>query len=58
MTMRARGEHPVTATMATNEERAQARERFRSKLAEAERRATPEKRAELRAALGFSSPAP
>lgn len=58
MTMKARGEHPVTATTATVEERAQARERFRRKLAEAERRATPEKRAELRAALGFPSPAP
>jgi hypothetical protein len=57
MTMKARGEHPTAAAPATDEERAQARERFRHKLAEAQRRATPEKRAELRAALGFTSPA-
>lgn len=55
--MRAQGEHPATVTAATDEERAQARERFRRKLAEAQRRATPEKRAELRAALGITSPA-
>lgn len=55
--MTARGEQPVTVSAATEEERAHARERFRHRLAEAERRATPEKRAQLRAALGFTAPA-
>jgi hypothetical protein len=41
---------------ATDEERRQARERFRRKLAEAEARMTEEKRAKLRAALGFDVP--
>lgn len=36
---------PVTVVTATDEERAQARARFRQKLAEAEARMTPEKRA-------------
>jgi hypothetical protein len=54
--MAERREQPVTVVTATEQERAQARERFRRKLAEAERRATPEKRAELRARLGFDSP--
>jgi hypothetical protein len=53
--MERRQEQPVTT--ATDEERAQARERFRRKLAEAEARATPEKRAKLRAALGLDAPA-
>jgi hypothetical protein len=52
-----RREHPVTVTTATDEERAQARERFRRKLAEAEARMTPEKRAKLRAVLGIDAPA-
>ena len=60
--MKARGERPVTdqagtAMAATDEERAHARERFRTRLADAQRRATPEKRAKLRAALGFTAPA-
>jgi hypothetical protein len=59
--MKARGEHPVTGTPTvdpvTDEERARARERFRRKLADAQRRATPERRAKLRAALGFTAPA-
>jgi hypothetical protein len=49
-------EEPVVST-ATDEERAQARARFRRKLAEAEARMTPEKRAEVRAALGLDAPA-
>ncbi|WP_203932134.1 hypothetical protein [Virgisporangium ochraceum] len=60
--MKARGERPVTtpaptAGTASDEERAHARERFRTRLADAQRRATPEKRAKLRAALGFTAPA-
>ena len=50
-------EEPVVETMATEEERAQARTRFRRKLAEAEARMTPEKRAEVRVALGLDAPA-
>jgi hypothetical protein len=60
-TMKARRDQPVTAAAATgpavsDEERAHARERFRRRLEEAQRRATPEKRAKLRAALGFDAP--
>ena len=44
---------PVATSTATDEERAEARARFRRKLAEVEARMTPEKRAELRAVLGF-----
>jgi hypothetical protein len=55
--MDARREHPAAVVTATDEERTRARERFRRKLAEAERRATPEKRAKLRAALGFDTSA-
>jgi hypothetical protein len=40
---------------ATDEERAQAREDFRRKLAEAEARMTPEKRDEVRAAFGLDT---
>jgi hypothetical protein len=52
-----REEQPVTVATATDEERAQARERFRRKLTEIEARMTPAKRAKLRAALGFDVPA-
>jgi hypothetical protein len=55
--MEQRREQPVTMATATDEERREAREQFRRKLAEAEARATPEKRAKLRAALGFDTPA-
>jgi hypothetical protein len=50
-------EEPAVVGTATEEERAQARARFRRKLAEAEARMTPEKRAEVRAALGLDAPA-
>jgi hypothetical protein len=43
------------ATTATDEERAEARAQFRRKLAAAEARMTPEKRAEVRAALGLDT---
>jgi hypothetical protein len=54
--MEQREEHGVVGT-ATDEERAEARARFRRKLAEAEERMTPEKRAEVRAALGLDASA-
>jgi hypothetical protein len=50
-------EEPAVESTATEEERAQARARFRRKLAEAQARMTPEKRAEVRAALGLDAPA-
>ena len=50
-------EDPVAVTTATDEERAEARARFRRKLAEAEARMTPEKRATVRAALGLDASA-
>ena len=50
-------EQPAWPINATEEERAEARARFRRKLAEAEARMTPEKRAEVRAALGMDAPA-
>ena len=46
-------EQAVTMATATDEERRQARERFRRKLAEAEARMTPEKRAETLAIFGL-----
>ncbi|GEM_PF-6367465 len=49
-------EEQVVST-ATGEERATARTRFRRKLAEAESRMTPEKRAEVLAAFGIDSSA-
>jgi hypothetical protein len=48
-------ERPVAADAPTEEERAEARERFRRKLAEAEARMTPEKRTKLRSELGLES---
>jgi hypothetical protein len=54
--MEQREEHGVVST-ATDEERADARARFRRKLAEAEERMTPEKRAEVRAAFGLDASA-
>lgn len=53
--MQERREQPVTVVTATDEERAQARERFRRKLAEAEARMTPEKRAKALAIFGLDS---
>jgi hypothetical protein len=50
-------EKPVVEGTATEQERAEARDRFRRKLAEAEARMTPEKRAEVRAALGLDASA-
>lgn len=50
-------EEPVTMTTATDEERADARARFRRKLAEAEARMTPEKRAKVRTAFGLDTDA-
>jgi len=50
-------ERPVTTTTATEEERAEARGRFRQKLAAVEASMTPEKRAAVRAALGLDSSA-
>jgi hypothetical protein len=50
-------ETPVSPVVATDEERAEARARFRRKLAEAEAQMTPEKRAAVRAALGMDSSA-
>lgn len=50
-------EQPVTMTTATDEERAEARARFRQKLATAEARMTPEKRAAVRAAFGLDASA-
>jgi len=44
-----------TTVVATEDERAQARRRFRRKLAAAQSRMTPEKWAELRTALGLDS---
>jgi hypothetical protein len=52
--MQERQEHPVTVATATDEERAQARERFRRKLAEVEARMTPEKRAKALAIFGLA----
>ena len=54
--MEQREERVVLGT-ANDEERAEARDRFRRKLAEAEDRMTPEKRAELRATLGLDAEA-
>jgi hypothetical protein len=54
--MEQREERVVLGT-ANDEERAEARVRFRRKLAEAEDRMTPEKRAELRVALGLDTEA-
>ncbi len=54
--MEQREEHGAVST-ATDEERAEARTRFRRKLAEAEERMTPEKRAEVRAAFGLDQSA-
>jgi hypothetical protein len=51
--MEQRREQPVTVSTATDEERAQARERFRRKLAEA--RMTPEKRAKALAIFGLDA---
>jgi hypothetical protein len=50
-------EQPVVPSTATDEERAEARARFRRKLAEAEARMTPEKRAKARAVLGLDASA-
>ncbi len=50
-------EEPAVNTSATDEERAAARERFRAKLADAEARMTPEKRAKVRAAFGLGADA-
>jgi hypothetical protein len=50
-------EKPVTMTTATEQERAAARARFRRKLAAAEARMTPEKRAAVRTALGLDTSA-
>jgi hypothetical protein len=50
-------EEPAVMSTATEEERAQARARFRRKLAVAEARMTPERRAEVRAALGLDASA-
>jgi hypothetical protein len=50
-------EKPVWPINATEEERAEARARFRRKLAEAEARMTPEKRAKARALLGLDTSA-
>jgi hypothetical protein len=52
-----RAEQSVTAGVPTEEERAEARERFRRKRAEAEAKMTPEKRTKLRSELGLDSPA-
>jgi hypothetical protein len=54
--MEERAEHPGPAGAPTEEERAEARERFRRKLAEAEAQMTPERRTRLRAELGLDSP--
>jgi hypothetical protein len=54
--MEERAEQPVPAGAPTEEERAEARERFRRKLADAEARMTPEKRTKLRSELGLDSP--
>ena len=54
--MEERAEHPVAAGAPTEEERAEARERFRRKLAEAQVRMTPEKRTKLRSELGLDPP--
>jgi hypothetical protein len=48
-------EEPVTMATATDEQRAQAREEFRRKLAEAEARMTPEKRDKVREAFGLDT---
>ena len=50
-------DEPVATTTASDEERAEARARFRRKLADAESNMTPEKRAAVRAALGMDSSA-
>jgi hypothetical protein len=50
-------EKPVWPVTATEEERAEARARFRRKLAEAEARMTPEKRAKALAVFGLDSSA-
>jgi hypothetical protein len=52
--MEERAEHPA-ADAPTEEERAEARERFRRKLAEAQARMTPEKRTKLRSELGLEN---
>jgi hypothetical protein len=48
-----RREQLVTAATVTDEERLEARERFRRRLAEAEARMTPEKRAKVLAIFGL-----
>ena len=55
MSMDERREHPVTVVTATDEERAQARERFRRNLSEAESRMTPDKRAKALAIFGLDA---
>jgi len=53
--MEERAEQPVPAGTPTDEERVEARERFRRKLAEAQERMTPEKRTKLRSELGLEN---
>jgi hypothetical protein len=55
--MEERAEHPGPAGPPSEEERAEARERFRRKLAEAEAQMTPERRTRLRVELGLETPA-
>jgi hypothetical protein len=52
--MEERAEHSGPAGAPTEEERAEARERFRRKLAEAQEQMTPERRTRLRAELGLA----
>jgi hypothetical protein len=49
-------EQPAWPIKATEDERAEARARFRRKLAEAEARMTPEKRAKALAVFGLDVP--
>ena len=56
-TMEQQREKPVWPVTATEEERVEARVRFRRKLAEAEARMTPEKRAKALAVFGLDSSA-
>lgn len=54
--MEERQERPVTAVVAaTDVQRAQARERFRHQLSEAESQMTPEKRAKALAIFGLDA---
>jgi hypothetical protein len=55
MGMDQRRERPVPVVTATDEERAQARERFRRNLSEAESRMTPEKRDKALAIFGLDA---